>query len=205
MNAQQEKIDMSDYIKAKSDQLNADDLVGSTILVKIEWVRKTGNPQQPIEIGITGGFRPWKPCLTERRVLMFAWGGNGQDYVGRSVELVRDPKVMWGGKRIGGVRIQRMSHISEACELPLATSNKKKEPRNVGVLEGGTPSVDPFRGHLIAAVRRAESPWTGEQIKEWLLGGRDSTEIPSYERPGILERAKGPPCEPQIKKDGMPF
>jgi hypothetical protein len=72
MNAQQEKIDMSDYIKAKSDQLNADDLVGSTILVKIEWVRKTGNPQQPIEIGITGGFRPWKPCLTERRVLMFA-------------------------------------------------------------------------------------------------------------------------------------
>ena len=60
-------------ITAKSDQLNADDLVGGPITVKIEGVTVREDTEQPVTIRLSGGFRPWKPCKTERRVLVHAW------------------------------------------------------------------------------------------------------------------------------------
>ena len=58
-------------------------------------------------------------------------------------------------------------------------------------------TTDPFRQTLIDATRRTEDPWTLIQIKEWLLAGRSAADIPSYERPAILQRLEGPPSAPE--------
>ena len=191
-------------IVAKSDQLNADDLVGGPIIVKIEGVTVSASPEQPVIIRLSGGFRPWKPCKTERRVLVYAWGEDGDAYIGRTLELVRDESVRWAGARVGGVRIRCMSHISGPIEISLAVSKGKKEPRKVApIKDGAVPTVDPFRAQIFAATKRAENPWTIEQIQTWLLEGKKASDIPSYDRPAILERLAGPPAPPH--KEEEPF
>lgn len=196
---------LSESIKAKSDQLNADDLVGGAIVVRVERVNVTTG-EQPVVVHISGGFRPWKPCKTERRVLVFAWGEEGDNYVGRTLELVRDENVTWAGAKVGGVRIQRMSHILRPVEVSLAVSKGKKAMRRIGILpvEGADAArltVDIFRPTLIAATKREVDPWTLTQIKEWLLGNRKAEDIPSFERDEILQRLAGPPCEPPKPED----
>lgn len=193
---------MASTIVAKSDQLNADDLVGGPIVVKIEGVTVTNAPQQPVTIKLSGGFRPWRPCKTECRVLVYAWGEDGDSYVGRSVELVRDESVRWAGSRVGGIRIRAMSNIGSPIEISLAVSKGKKEPRKVAVLQtGATPSIDPFRAQIIAATKRAENPWTIEQVQTWLLDGKKASDIPSYDRPAILERLTLPPAPPHKEEE----
>jgi hypothetical protein len=194
---QKKSMSMSETIKAKSNQMNADDLIGQTsFIVKIEDVDVKPGAEQPVTIYVSGGFCPWKPCKTERRVLVEAWGDDAGLYIGRHLELVRDSTVLWAGKAVGGIRIQRMSHIRGRIVICLNANNKKKMDRVVDLLEGGQPSVDPFITALVAATKRAENSWTREQITEWLLGGRKSVSIPSYERPAILERVALPPAAP---------
>lgn len=195
---------MTDTIRAKSNQLNADDLVGGSIVVDIKDVLVNENPaaDQPVTIHISGGFCPWKPCKTERRVLVAAWGDDGAAYIGRRLELGRDNSVTWAGKKVGGIRIVAMSNLAGEISISLAVAKGKKETRRVIPLsedKGG--SVDPFRGYLIAATKRAENPWTLPQIKDWLLGGRQAAEVPSYERQAILERLQGPPAPPPAPDD----
>jgi len=190
---------MTDTIKAKSNQLNADDLVGGSIIVDIKDVHVNENPtaDQPVTIHLSGGFCPWKPCKTERRVLVAAWGDDGADYIGRRLELHRDNRVTWAGKQVGGIRIVAMSHLAGQVKISLAVAKGKKEDRLVVPLaadKGG--SVDPFRGYLVAATKRETDPWTLPQIRDWLLSGRQAAEVPSYERPAILERLQGPPAPP---------
>lgn len=189
---------MTETIKAKSNQLNADDLVGGgTIVVEIKDVDVAPNPaaEQPVTIHLSGGFCPWKPCKTERRVLVEAWGEDGGVYIGRRLELHRDNNVTWAGKKVGGIRIVAMSHIAGQIKICLGSGRGKKDDRIVTPLDeskGG--SVDPFRGHLIAATKREVDPWTLQQIRDWLLGGRQAAQVPSYERAAILERLQGPPA-----------
>jgi hypothetical protein len=184
-------------IIAKSDQLNADDMVAGPITVEITGVEVAPNPnsEQPVILRLSGGFRPWKPCKTMRRVLVRAWGEDGDVYVKRRLTLFRDDRVKWAGEAVGGIRISHMSDISGTIEISLANSKGKKGTHRITPLSveaGG--SVDPFRAALIAATRRAEAPWTLEQIQQWLLGGRKAADIRSYERPAILERLQGPPA-----------
>jgi hypothetical protein len=188
---------MARTIVAKSDQLNADDLVGGPIVVKIEGITVTEAPQQPVTIRLSGGFRPWRPCKTECRVLVYGWGEEGDSYIGRTIELVRDDSVRWAGERVGGIRLRAMSDIETPIEVSLGTSKGKKAPRKVAVLQTGTtPSVDPFRVQIIAATRRAENPWTIEQVQKWLLDGKKASDIPSYDRASILARLALPPAPP---------
>ena len=185
-------------ILSKSDQLNADDLLTGPAVAKIEAVIVTNNEQQPVIIKLSGGYRPWKPCKTERRILVYAWGEEGDAYVGRTVHLIRDDNVRFGRDKVGGVRIYAMSHLAEKVDKYLSVSRGKKEPRIVYPLEkGAVQTTDPFRQTLIEATKRAEDPWTLIQIKEWLLGGRSAADVPSYERAAILQRLEGPPSAPE--------
>ena len=54
-------MDITDTIKPKSDQLNADDLISGPITVKIVKVSKVSG-DQPIVIEIEGDYQPFKPC-----------------------------------------------------------------------------------------------------------------------------------------------
>lgn len=120
--------DLSQTIIAKSDQLNADDLIGRTITVKITNVKGRESADQPIDIHYEGdNGKPYKPCKSMRRVLVYAWGPDGKAYVGRSMTLHRDPEVKFGGIAVGGIRISHMSHIDGPMQFPLtATRGSKK-------------------------------------------------------------------------------
>ena len=120
------KVDLTDTVAANSQQLNADDLVTGPITVQITGVSKSTIADQPIAIEITGGWKPFLPCKTVRRILVAAWGADGTAYVGRSLTLFRDPHVTWGGEKVGGIRISAMSHIKTPLELCLSESRKKK-------------------------------------------------------------------------------
>ena len=117
-------IDLSDTILAKSDQLNAVDLLGDGMVVKITNVTKNSNSKdQPVSIHFEGDEgRPFKPCKTMRRLLMVLWGKDGKQYIGRQLELYCDPDVLWGGKKKGGVRISGASHIDGVQKVTLPTS-----------------------------------------------------------------------------------
>lgn len=120
------ECDVSDTILSKSDQLNADDLLAGPITVTVTSVQRCTD-EQPVAVQISGGHQPWKPCKTMRRVLVSAWGKDGSQWVGKSLRLVRDASVIFGGKTVGGIRIAAMSHIPKRIELYLAESRGKKK------------------------------------------------------------------------------
>lgn len=121
-----EAIDMSRFVEAKSDQLNADDLIGAPRAITVRKV--TGNDgDQPVSIFYEGdNNKPFKPCKTMRRVLLGVWGRNAADYVGRSMTLYRDDAVTFGGLNVGGIRISHMSHIDKKTVVVVMKTKGKK-------------------------------------------------------------------------------
>ena len=70
-------MDISDTIIAKSDQLNASDLIGGPITVTITGVKRFDSAEQPIAISYEGdNGKPFKPCKSVRRLLVGMWGMN---------------------------------------------------------------------------------------------------------------------------------
>lgn len=126
---------LRDTITPKSDQLNADDLVGTSMTITVTGVSR-GAPDQPIEVHYEGGQgRPYKPCKTMRRVLIFAWGDDGREWAGRSMTLYNDPEVKWGGVKVGGIRISHLSHIKSALSMSITETKGKKKPYLVNMLQ----------------------------------------------------------------------
>ena len=128
-------------ITPKSDQANADDLIASPVTVTIQAV-KQGDKESPVWI-VTSGFdgRPWKPCKSMRRVLIAAWGEYGSQWVGKRVTLFCDPEVVYGGVKVGGIRISHMSDIDADLALSLTATRGKRKPFTVKRLAPVAPAV----------------------------------------------------------------
>lgn len=139
-------IDLSPTIAAKSNQLNADDLLGGAITVKITNVSKVEG-EQPVAISYEGdNGKPFMPCKSMRRVLIGIWGRDGNQYVGRSLTLYRDATVTFGGQAVGGIRISHMSNITAPVTLSLTATKKSKKPFTVKPLAAApvsAPSAPP--------------------------------------------------------------
>lgn len=126
--------DITPLIQAKSDQLNADDLVSGPISVRIEAVEVRAG-EQPVTVHISGGHKPWRPCKTTMRVLAALWSPKPSEWVGKSVRLFRDPSVTWAGAEVGGIRISGMSDISGPKVISLAKSKKAKAEQRIDLLK----------------------------------------------------------------------
>lgn len=124
-------LDLRKTIIAKSDQLNADDLMGGPITIQITKVElKDG--EQPVSIHYEGDQgKPYKPGKSMRRVLIILWGPDGNAWIGRWLTLYRDEKVSFGGMAVGGLRISHMSHIDKPVILALTASKANKKPFEV--------------------------------------------------------------------------
>ena len=144
--------DITPFIQAKSDQLNADDLIGGPITARITNVRVTGGDQQPVTVELDEG-KPWKPCKTTMRVLAALWGPRAGEWVGRSVRLYRDPAVKYGGVEVGGIRISGMSHIDKPKVLTLSSSKKTKTEYRIEVLKDA-PQARPMPASQTQAADR---------------------------------------------------
>lgn len=135
---------LRDTIIPKSDQLNADDLVGTTMTITVNGVSR-GNAESPLIINYNNdGGRPFKPCKTMRKLLIVAWGENGNEWLGKSMTLYCDAAVKYGGKSVGGIRISHLSHINKRIEVNLTATRGKKQLYTVNILQATMYPDDKF-------------------------------------------------------------
>ncbi len=137
-------MSIAETIAAKSDQLNADDLLGGPIVVRITGVTVKKGEEQPVAVALDG-YRPFMPCKTMRRLMVAVWGPDEKVYAGRWLELYRDPKSKWAGAEVGGVRIAKMSHIDREMTVVLAETKKSKAPWKVQPLRPPVQDAAPAR------------------------------------------------------------
>lgn len=183
-------------IQAKSDQLNAVDLVGGPITVAIAKVSKCDG-EQPVAIDIGTLGRPYKPCKSMRRVLIACWGANPVLWIGRQMTLFCDPAVKWGGESVGGIRISHLSHLDASVkEIQLNESKHRKVTYKVYLI---ATKVDADRMNKAkAAILAAKDK--SELDKAWSLckplyascddGGKTQLESWRNERAEAIEAAK---------------
>ena len=120
---------LRDTIIPKSDQLNADELMGKPLTITVTKVTRGNTAEQPLVINYEDDKgHPYKPCKSMRRVIIFAWGDNGADWIGRSMTLYTDANVMWAGVKVGGIRISHMSDITQSISMAITASKGKRTP-----------------------------------------------------------------------------
>lgn len=134
--------DLAKTIAPKSDQLNADDLIGRNLTITVTGVRGCDEAEQPIAISFEGdNGKPYKPCKSMRRVMVHVWGRDGNTYAGRRMALYRDENVQFGGIKVGGIRISHMSHIDHDMTMALTATRAKRTPYTVKPLKADTASI----------------------------------------------------------------
>jgi len=124
-----EVLDLSGTIKAKSDQLNVDDMVTGPMMIQVEGVTLTNDPKQSVHIYYYGcENKPFKPCLTVRRILIALWGLDGNQWANRWMNLYIDASVSFGKqKNIGGIRVDAVSHITSTATISLTVRRGMKQ------------------------------------------------------------------------------
>lgn len=128
--------DMDDVIVAKSDQMNAIDLLDRTKIIRVTKRDMDKTREQPLWLFYEGdNGKPWKPCLTMRRVLRGLYGPDSQNIVGHTLQLERDGKVTWGGKAVGGIRLTHADGIDSPIDIPIQVGKGKIENYRVHPLK----------------------------------------------------------------------
>ena len=144
---------LSDTIVPKSDQLNADQLLGGSMTITVTDVRRGQSDDQPVIVHYQGDEgRPYKPCKTMRKVLILAWGHNGSEWAGKSMTLFHDPAVKFGGQSVGGIRISHVSHIERDIAVALTATKGKKTLHAIKALKVA-PRQQPKQGDTSPAAR----------------------------------------------------
>lgn len=135
--------DMMRTITPKSDQLNADDLVGGhTITITINRAEVKESGEQKVILGYAGdNGKPYKPGKAMCHVLINVWGKSSKEYIGRSLTLYRDEKIKFGPDTVGGIRISHMSHINEQRTVIIPVSKGIRKPFTVKPLIMGAAST----------------------------------------------------------------
>lgn len=125
-------MDMTESIRPKSDQLDADELLSGPRTVTITEVRKGPSDEQPFDFILAEHPKPWRPCKTVRKLIVAAWGPETTVYHGRRITLVRDPSVTWAGEEVGGIRVSHMSHMVD--DKPLRVSVQKTSKAKASIV-----------------------------------------------------------------------
>jgi hypothetical protein len=146
--------DMRPTIVPKSDQLNADDLLGRTMMITVTKVLINAEADQPVSIHYEGdNGKPFKICKSMRRVLVTVWGPDASKYAGRRMTLYRDDKVAFGGQAVGGIRISHMSDIDREVTMALTATRAQRKPFTVRPLndtaEPTKAAHGPENGHSV--------------------------------------------------------
>jgi hypothetical protein len=156
--------DLRPTIVPKSDQLNAEQLLGGPMTVTVTKVGIGSGEEQPVIVHYEGeDGRPFKPCKTMRKVLIHAWGPDGRQWAGRSMTLYNDPAVKFGGEDVGGIRISHMTDIKNDIKVSLTSTRGKKAKYEIkrlvsGLAErltaiGRAPTLEALKAEFEAATK----------------------------------------------------
>ena len=157
--------DMSATIVAKSDQINAADLVGITKTITIRDVKIKPGEDQPVSIYFEGDQKAFRPCKGVRRLLVRVWGPDASKYVGQSMTLFQDPTVTWAGKPEGGIRVSAMTGLKDAIVEPMRTSRAATKPYKIEPLTvAAQQSADPARKWADAYIAKVNACQTAEEL-----------------------------------------
>ncbi len=178
------EVDLRGAAAPKSDQLNADDLVGSSLTLTVTGV-SAGNREQPVVITHNAG-RPYKPCKGMIRVLMLAWGDKGSEWVGKSMTVYNDPTVKWAGVEVGGIRISHVSHIKHSISTSVTVSQKQRKPYRVDPLviaEKPAYPADVFAEKLPAMIGAMQA---GKMTREAVIAHCEKTGTLTEEQKALI-------------------
>lgn len=174
-------MDLSSAIEAKSDQKNADDFLAGPKTFQIERVEVRGGQDQPVWIHLVGEQgKPWKPSKSMTRVLVQAWGPDGDTYAGRFVTLFRDPEIKWAGEAVGGISVAALSHIDKAFSMKLTVSRGKRKAITVQKLEAPVQAAPVVPDDVIQAAAKAQTEGQLDIYKNWLVDHQAPPHIMQY-------------------------
>lgn len=156
-------------LEAKSDQLNATDIMGIDLVIRIRDAQLTNSKEQPLSIYFDGdNNRPWKPSKGMRRVLAAGWGADTDNLIGKSVKLYFDETVKYAGKEVGGIRIKAMSDIDKRGMVVVEAINRQQRvPVHVEYLSTEQPDypADKFTAALpVMAEKMKTGAMTLQQV-----------------------------------------
>ena len=142
-------MDLTESIAPRSDQINADDLVGGPITYTIREVIP-GKAESPFDFLLVETDRAYRPSKTMRRVIVNAWGPEASAYTGRRLTLYREPSIKFGGATVGGIRVSHMSNIDGPKSVRVQVTRGKREEFTVQPLPDLSP-IDKLRAEYRTA------------------------------------------------------
>lgn len=128
-------------IVPKSDQMNAEELLTGPVTVTVTKVSR-GSKEQPILVEVEG-HQPYKPCKTCRRILIATWGDDPAAWIGQQMTLYCDPTIVFGGIKVGGIRISHLSGLEKPKTFLLTKSRGKKAEVTIKPLVVEKPAKEP--------------------------------------------------------------
>jgi hypothetical protein len=182
--------DIRATLEAKSDQLNATDIMGIDLVIRIRAVTSSGSKEQPVAVYFDGdNNRPWKPSKGMRRVLAAGWGWESDDWIGKCVKLHFDNSVKYAGKEVGGIRVKAMSHIDQRGIVIVEAINRQQRiPLHIAFLDTSLP---PYPADKFAAALPTMTGYmqTGKMTLQQVVAKCQETGQLSQEQLSQLEAA----------------
>lgn len=131
---------------AKSDQLNAADLIGGEKLLKITSVDVKSASDVWVHYEGENG-RPWKTSLTARRILARLWTEESDNWIGHTVAVHCDPTVVYAGEEVGGIRPHAATGIDSERVIKLKERRgpKPKTFKIIPLRLDSSPQAKPTR------------------------------------------------------------
>lgn len=192
--------DMRSVIVPKSDQINADNLLGGPITITIRDVSIRPGTEQPVSVSFDGDDgKPYKPCKSMCKVMVSLWGPDANEYIGRSMTLYADPTVLWGGMKVSGIRISHMSHIGTAMTMALTATKGNKKPFTVKPL-----AIEKKAEPVAAEPPKRTAKQFLDELEGALAGAKDRREVDAIVEGDDVRRAVEvfPPA-PKARLDAM--
>ena len=181
--------DISFALEAKSDQLNAVDIMGAEPVIRVRDV-KVQKGEQPVSVYFDGdNNRPWKPSKGMLRLLAGAWGRESKQWIGKHARLYFEPSVKYAGQEVGGIRIRALSDIDErGLTFALTINRQKREPYHVPLLVVETAEYPADRFAKALPVM-AEKMRNGEMTLQQVIAQCQKTGQLTAEQLAQLEQA----------------
>lgn len=183
--------DMSSTIIAKSDQINASDLLAGARTITVKEVRIKAGDDQPVTVLIEGDKKAFRPCKGVRRLMVRVWGADASKYIGQSMTIFCDPSVTWAGKEEGGIRVSHMTGLDEEIIEYMRISRAATKPYKIFPLRAQQQRQQPDNS--------AAEKWTHDHIA-FVVGAASLERLAAVQESGKKAMAKLIDSDPELHK-----